>query len=107
MKKEQQTLGAVASRFTKYLTKVNRRPATIEKYEEIWNRMGRFISSNKITFFDKSVGERFLKHLYGNYDYYQLKRHPKNIVNCVEALSEFQQTCTIARGPRKRPIRTF
>jgi site-specific recombinase XerD len=107
MESSPQAFDALFENFIDYLKKIQRRPATIDKYSELWGRLRKFINSRKIEFYDKTVGNQFLTHLYGNYDYYQLTRYPKNIVNCIESLSEYQQTGKIAMGPRKKPVRTF
>ena len=107
MKATQQTLEVITQKFTAYLKKIKRRPSTIEKYTEVWHRVKVFMQSRRIEFYDKKVGERYLKYLYGSYTYSKLTKYRKDIVNYVEGLAEFWETGTIAMGPKKIPERTF
>lgn len=65
------------------------------------------MSSHKIKFYDKSVGNKFLASVLNNVDYDQLTPSGKSLVNRVEALDEFQCTGTIVKGVRNKPSRTF
>jgi integrase/recombinase XerD len=107
MKTCKQTLDVITQKFTAYLKKIKRRPSTIEKYTEVWHRVKVFMQSRGIEFYDKKVGERYLKYLYGRYTYSTLTKYRKDIVNYVEGLAEFWETGTIAMGPKKIPERTF
>lgn len=107
MKTCKQTLDALTKKFTEYLKKLKRRPSTIENYTEVWRRVKIFMKLHKLRFYDKKVGQQYLQNLYGNYNYSTLTKFRKDIVNYVEGLAEFQESGTIAMGPRKIPIRTF
>lgn len=107
MKARQQTLDVITQKFTAYLKKNKRRPSTIENYTEVWKRLKVFMQSRRIQFYDRKVGERYLKYLYGSYTYSNLTKYRKNIVNYVEGIAEFRERGTILMGPRKMPERTF
>ena len=96
METRQQTLDVITQKFTAYLKKIKRRPGTIEKYTEVWQRVKVFMQSRRIQFYDRKVGERYLKYLYGSYTYSNLTKYRRDIINYVEALAEFRETGTIA-----------
>jgi hypothetical protein len=55
MKTSNQTLASLTEKLTEYFKKIQRRPATIEKYTEVWQRLKIFMSSQKIKFYDKEM----------------------------------------------------
>jgi hypothetical protein len=107
MKKKNQTIDALINEFCDYLKKIRRSEATIRLYCAKWKRVKDFMTSHKIKFYDKTVEEKFLSSVLGNYDYSQLSQYNINLVNRIEALAEFQDTGTILNGMRRKPARTF
>jgi hypothetical protein len=62
---------------------------------------------NQIRYYDANLGKAYLTSLLGDYDYYQLNREEKDLVNVIEALSVFQKTGRILLGPRKYQPKEF
>jgi hypothetical protein len=62
---------------------------------------------NQIKDYDAAVEKAYLTSVLGYYDYYQLNRKEKELVNVIEVLSEFQKTGRIIMGPRKHHPKVF
>lgn len=107
MKTEKQTIDRLIDEFTNHLLTLGRSRSTIRLYRRVWFKVKSYMDSNKIRYFNKKVGEQYLKSILGLYEYSKLDYYGKNIVNRVQALDEFQDTGTITSGKRAKPPRLF
>ncbi|MDZ7607135.1 MAG: phage integrase N-terminal SAM-like domain-containing protein [Cyclobacteriaceae bacterium] len=55
----------------------------------------------------RKVEQAFLKYEFGKYDYHRLDKRKRELVNVVEALTEFQKTGRIFLGPRRHQPKEF
>ncbi len=107
MQQKKQSIDSLINEFCDYLNKIHRSKSTIKHYCQKWERIKIFMSLHKIRFYNRSIGEKFLMSTLGNFDYNELGKYEKNLVNRIEALAEFQDTGTILMGMRSIPPRTF
>ena len=108
MKRKNQAIGVLINEFCDYLKKIHRSESTIRLYCQIWQRVRAYVSLHCIRFYNKTIGEKFLRSVLGNYEYSHLSKSQKNLVNRVEALAEFQATGTVLMGKaNKMPPKTF
>jgi site-specific recombinase XerD len=63
--------------------------------------------NNQIKYYDTDVEKAYLTSVLGDFDYHQLNRKEKELVNVIEVLSEFQKTGRILMGPRKHQPKVF
>jgi len=105
--KENQAFESLTSEFRAYLEQIHRKKGTIARYLQVWERVRIFMDSRKIQFYDKQVGQAYLLHLLGDFDYSQISKYNRIIVSSVEALSDFQECGTILMGRRRKPVITL
>lgn len=73
----------------------SRSDKTVSYYNYSWSRIKKFMESNKIKYFDSSVGKKYLLEEFGDYDYSKLSKQSKTLVRRVQVLCEFYETGSI------------
>lgn len=107
MKNQKQTIDNLMNAMFGYMRSIHRSEGTIKRYRRRWHRVKDFMLENKIRYYDTNVEKVYLTSLLGDFDYNQLDLKEKELVNVIEALSEFQKTGRIIMGPRKHSPRVF
>ena len=107
MKKEKQTIDELLTAFEAYLISLNRSRFTLQQYKSIWRLFKEYATGQLIEFYDRSVGDQFIKSQLGDYNYADLNQMQKRLVNTIDALYIFQQEGVLNMGPaplkRKSP----
>lgn len=93
--------------FFDYMRSIDRTEHSLDRYRRKWRTLQEFMAAKKIKYYDEKVERAFLKHELGQYDYYQLDREKRDLVNITEALGEFQRTNRFFMGPRKHRPKEF
>jgi site-specific recombinase XerD len=108
MENQKQTIDNLMNEMFDYMRGIHRCERTISRYRHRWQKVKDFMLKNKIKYYNTDVEQAYLSSVLGNFDYHQLNRKEKELVNVIEALSEFQRTGRqrIA-GMRKQPPKEF
>jgi site-specific recombinase XerD len=107
MKNKNQTIDDLMNAFFDYMRSIHRCEGSFRRYRRNWKKIRDFMLRKRIKFYDAKVEQDFLKHEFGKYDYYQLDKKKKDLVNITEALTEFQATGRIFKGARKQARKKF
>lgn len=110
MKKEKQTISGLLTAFESYLISLKRSRFSIRTYKSIWRPFKEYATAHHTKFYDRSLGDRFIKSQLGNYNYADLNKSQKRLVNTIDALYVFQQqgALLMGRSPlRRKPPRKF
>lgn len=108
--KEKQTIDELVNQFENHLRTLQRSRITIRQYWQTWKPLKIFMSANGIKYYNKSVGQQFIKSKLGEYEYTNLNQRQKRLVNVTDALYVFQCTGEISFGPaplRRNPPKVF
>lgn len=104
--KENQTIDELVNEFESHLRTLQRGRYTLRGYWQIWKPLKHFMDAVGIEYYNKSVGDQFIKSRLGDYDYASLDRMQRHLVNKVDALHVFQSTGQVFFGTaplRKNP----
>lgn len=107
MENQKQTIDNLMNAMFNYMREIHRSEGTITRYRRKWQKLKDFMLDNKIKYYDTDVEKAYLTSVLGNFDYNQLNRKEKELVNIIEALFEFQKTGHILMGPRKHHPKVF
>ncbi|MFC4875074.1 tyrosine-type recombinase/integrase [Negadavirga shengliensis] len=105
--KKNQTIDELMNEFFDYMRSIHRCEGTLKRYRRNWKRVNAFMQYRGIRFYDGNVGRSYLKHELGNFDYHQLDRQKRDLVNIIEALTEFQESGRVFKGARKHKPKEF
>ena len=105
---EKQTIDDLLSAVFDYMKDIHRKRKTFHRYNSKWQKVKEFMQDNKIKYYNSKVEKAYLTSVLGDFDYKSLNKKEKELVNVIEALSEFQKTGRqrIA-GIRKHPPKEF
>lgn len=95
MKEKQMTLEILADEVVKYLQKLTYSHSRISQYRSAWQRLTVFMRDNGLQYYNATVGEAFIYDLIGTRAYDNLDRWEKDIIQCANVLTEFQETGTV------------
>lgn len=110
MKKEKQSIAGLLKEFESHLISLKRSQCTIRQYKQIWKAFKEYATSRNIKFYDRTVGDQFIKSRLGNYKYADLNQMQRRLVNTIDALCIFQQEGVLHMGPaplKRKPPREF
>jgi site-specific recombinase XerD len=107
MENQKQTIDNLMTAMFDYMRMIHRSEGTIYRYRRRWQKVKDFMLDNKIKYYDTDVELAYLTSVLGDFDYHQLSRKDKELVNVIEVLSEFQKTGRILLGPRKHKPKVF
>jgi len=110
MKNKKQTISGLLAAFEDYLISLKRSYFTVRQYKSIWKSFSEYTTSRRIKFYDRYVGDQFIKSQLGNYNYADLNQMQKRLVNTIDALYLFQQEGALYMGPaplKRKPPREF
>lgn len=108
MERRQQTFDDLIEQYHNYLLSINRCADNIRHYRYEWERIKRFMSLHQIEFYDRTVGNRYLSSVLGEFEYTKLSRLSKKLVNMVDSFANFQETGFLKRtGPRDTKPKIF
>lgn len=107
MNTKKQTIDDLMNDFFDYMRSIYRTEGSLKRYKRIWQRIKDFMSAQKLKYYNQAVEQAYLKHELGDYDYYQLDREKRDLINITEALGEFQKTGRLFMGARKHLPKEF
>ena len=107
MENQKQSIDNLMDSMFDYMRVIHRSEGTIFRYRRRWQKVKDFMLDNQIKYYDTDVEKAYLTSLVGHYDYHQLNRKEKELVNVIEVLSEFQKTGRVLMGPRKLQPKVF
>ena len=88
-------LDVLTSEVVAYLHKLPYSDSRISQYRSAWQRMAVFMKSNNLQHYSATVEESFINHLIGDRSYDALDRWEKDIIQCANVLTEFQETGSV------------
>ncbi len=95
MEEKQKTFGILTSEVVSYLQKLSYSDSRISQYQSAWRRVSEYMKDNGLQYYSATVGEAFIYHLIGERIYDDLDRWEKEIIQCVNVLTEFWETGSI------------
>lgn len=107
MENKKQTIDNLMNAMFDYMRSIHRCEGTISRYRRKWQQVKDFMLENKIKYYDTDVEQAYLSSVLGEFEYHQLNRKEKDLVNIIEVLSEFQKTGRILMGQRKHKPKVF
>ncbi|HEC44468.1 MAG TPA: integrase [Bacteroides sp.] len=107
MENQKQTIDNLMNEMFDYMRDIHRCEGTIYRYRCRWKKVKDFMQDNKIKYYDTDVELAYLTSVLGDFDYHQLNRKDKELVNVIEVLSEYQKTGRILLGQRKHQPKVF
>jgi len=107
MENKKQTIDNLMNAMFGYMRDIHRCEGTISRYRRKWQKIKDFMLENNIKYYDTDVEHAYLSSVLGKFDYHQLNRKEKDLVNIIEVLSEFQKTGRILMGQRKHKPKVF
>ncbi len=107
MENQKQTIDNLMNAMFDYMKDIHRSEGTIYRYRRRWLKVKGYLADNQIKYYDADAEKAYLTSVLGNYDYNQLNRKEKELVNVIEVLTEFQKTGRILMGPRKHHPKVF
>jgi site-specific recombinase XerD len=102
MQVRQTNLEELTTQAVDYLQKLSFSETRTGHYLLIWNKLSVFMKKNDFHKYDADVGHRFIHQITGERSYNELNMKEKDIIQCINSLTEFQQTGTIKLRKRKR-----
>jgi site-specific recombinase XerD len=108
MENRKQTIDDLLDAVFDYMKDIHRSRRTFSRYRSKWLKVKDFMRENKIKYYNTDVERAYLTSVLGDFDYNSLNKKDKELVNIIEALSEFQKSGRqrIA-GMRKHPPKEF
>lgn len=95
MKEKLMTLEILTTEVVNYLQKLSYSHSRISQYRSAWQRLAVFMRDKGLQYYNATVGEAFIYHLIGTRAYDNLDRWEKDIIQCANLLTEFQETRTV------------
>jgi len=86
------TLEGLANEVIAYLQRLSYSESRISQYRSAWQRVAVFMKESGLENYSASVGEMFCTDLMGTRPYHELTRWEKDIIQCANVLTEFQET---------------
>ena len=105
--KRKQTIDELMNAFFEYMRSIHRCEGTLKRYSRRWKKVKGFMQSRGIKYYNGKVGLSYLKYELGDFDYHQLDRQKRDLVNIIEALTEFQESGRVFKGARKHKPKEF
>ena len=107
METQRQEIDDLLNALFDYLRAIHRSEGTIKRYRRMWLKVSCYMQLHQIKYYDAEVEQAFLSSELGNFDYNELNRKEKDLVNTIEVLSEFQQMGRLIMGARKKHPKIF
>lgn len=85
-------LEVLTSEAHSYLNKLSYSDTRLSQYRSAWNKIHEFMKDKELEHYSAGVGESFINYLIGERSYDNLSRWEKDIIQCANALTEFQET---------------
>lgn len=107
MNSKKQTIDALMDAFSNYLRSIHRSEGTIKRYRIKWKKVKGYMEDHHLKFYSQKVEKAYLRTVLGAYDYHQLDKKSRDLVNTIEALYQYQTSGRIMMGARKHPPKAF
>ena len=95
MKEKLMPLEILTAEVVNYLQKLAYSHSRISQYRSAWQRLAVFMRDKGLQYYNATVGEAFIYPLIGTRAYDNLDRWEKDIIQCTNVLTEFQETGTV------------
>jgi len=83
MENQKQTIDDLMNAMFDYMRDIHRCEGTIYRYRRRWQKVKDFMLDNKIKYYDTNVELAYLTSVLGDFDYHQLNRKDKELVNVI------------------------
>jgi len=100
------TLEGLGNEVVAYLQRLSYSESRISQYRSAWQRLAVFMKQSGLEEYSASVGDLFNTDLIGARSYHELDRWEKDIIQCANVLTEFQETGAV-KFKRNHTFRTF
>ena len=108
MENQKQTIDDLLNAVFDYMKDIHRSRRTFYRYRSKWLKVKDFMRDNKIKYYNTEVEKIYLTYVLGDFNYNSLNQKERELVNIIEALSEFQKTGRLRiAGMRKHPPKEF
>lgn len=95
MRNEEKELKTLIAGVVAYLRKLSYSKSRIKQHLCAWQRLAVFMESNNYQHYSATVGESFIYCLIGDRTYEALDRWERDIIQCANVLTEFQETGSV------------
>jgi len=95
MEQNKAVIEQLAAETAHYLEKMGYSESRIKQYHAAWNHLKAFMVECEETYYTASVGEAFIYGMIGNGTYDGLSQWEKQIISCVNILTEYLETKTV------------
>ena len=102
MEARQTILEDLTDQAVNYLQKLSFSDSRVGYYLLVWQKLSVFMRTNNLQYYDASVGNKYIYHIIGDRSYKELRQGEKDTIQCINSLTEFQQTGTIKLRNRKK-----
>ena len=92
MEEQSKTLDVVTADVLRYLQKLAYSESRMSQYRSAWQRLATFMNETGQVDYSAACGEAFIYHLIGPRKFENLDRWEKDIIHCINVLTEFLKT---------------
>jgi len=91
MENQKQTIDDLLNAVFDYMKDIHRSRRTFYRYRSKWLKVKDFMRDNKIKYYNTDVEKIYLTYVLGDFNYNSLNQKERELVNIIEALSEFKK----------------
>lgn len=95
MGKKKQSLQELSTQVEDYFKDLSYTDVRIRFYQRGWALVKQFMLENEIEYYDATVGDTFIRCMLGNRSFSEISTREKEIIRCVNVLTEYQTTGSI------------
>lgn len=95
MGKKKQSLQELSTQVEDYFKDLSYTDVRIRFYQRGWALVKQFMLENGIEYYDATVGDAFIRSTLGKRSFSELSTREKDIIRCVNVLTEYQTTGVI------------
>lgn len=95
MGKKKQSLQELSTQVEDYFKDLSYTDVRIRFYQRGWALVKQFMLENEIEYYDATVGDTFIRFMLGNRSFSEISTREKEIIRCVNVLTEYQTTGSI------------
>jgi len=102
MEVKQTPLDELTTQAVDYLQKLLFSDARVGHYLLVWKKLSVFMKNHNLHYYNADVGSKYISGIIKQRIYNELTLAEKDVIQCVNSLTEFQQTGTIKLRKRKK-----
>ncbi len=108
MENQKQTIDDLLEAVFDYMNEIHRSRKTFSRYRSKWRALKELMRDNALNYYNTHVEKAYLTSVLGDFNYNSLNKKERELVNEIEALSEFQKIGRLRiAGMRKLPPKKF